>query len=88
MLQVGDGALQLQLQELVLCCGERKKHNPCMAYCSFGSISRRGNTFTGDGLGEKNAGIAWFESIFQGRFGDTLGETSHGCENKLHAVKF
>lgn len=51
--QVGDGALELQLQELVLYCSERKKYNPCTAYFSFGSISRRGNTFTGDDFGEK-----------------------------------
>lgn len=45
MFQMGDGVLELQLKDLVLCCGERNQYNLCMAYFSLGSISRRENTY-------------------------------------------
>lgn len=64
MFQIGDGALELQREDLVLCCSERNKYNPCMAYFSFGSISRRENTFIGAVFREKNTRIACFESTF------------------------
>lgn len=53
MFQMGDGALALQLEDLVLCCSESNKYNPCMACFSFGSISRRENTFTSAVFREK-----------------------------------
>lgn len=53
MFQVGDGALELQLEDLVLRCSERNKYNAGMACFSFGSISRRKNTFTGAVFREK-----------------------------------
>lgn len=64
MFQMGDGALGLQLEDLVLCCSERNKYNPCVAYFSFGSVSRRESTFTGAVSGEKSTGIACLGSIF------------------------
>lgn len=54
MFQMGDGALELQLEHLSLCYSERKKYNLCMAYFSFGYIRRRQNTFPGAVFREKN----------------------------------